>query len=157
MDEGPSYDLADQKAIQAAIKASQRLGPSTCVPWWGAGLRGSEDNWSDLNLWLLVTARTFPKRNASSTGDGLAEAALGDTAAHASFHAIEDVTTRLNAWDDEQLWFLNSHILYGPYERVAEIKRRFATSSTQRARAQVSWFMAGTSIHWMGSTWRRGG
>lgn len=148
MDEGLSYDLADQKAIQAAIKASQRLGPSTCVLLVGSRAAGFEDNWSDLNLWLLGDRQDLSEEEREQYGAmGWLRLPLGDTAAHASFHAIEDVTTRLNAWDDEQLWvFLNSHILYGPYERVAEIKRRFAAYPRSVLERKLRWFY-GRYIH----------
>lgn len=148
MEEGLSYDLADQKAIEAAIRASRRLGAKTCVLLVGSRAVGYEDNWSDLNLWILGDRDDLPeeeRKRFDATGSLMLP--LGDTGAHAAFRDVSTVVTRLNAWDDEQLWvFLNSNILYGPYERVAEIKRRFAEYPRDVLERKLRWFY-GRYIH----------
>lgn len=142
MDEGLSYGLADQKAIEEAIRISQRLGGETCVLLVGSRAAGYEDNWSDLNLWLLGDREDLPdeERQQLDTA-GWLMFPLDDTGVQAIFRDVDDLLTRLNAWDDEQLWvFQNSHILYGPYERVAEIKRRFGRYPQAVLERKVRWF-----------------
>lgn len=148
MDEGLSYDLADQKAIEEAIRAAQRLAKGTCVLLVGSRAAGYEDNWSDLNLWLLGDRKDLPDvERQQLEASGWLMLPLGDTGAHAVFRDVDDVLTRLNAWDDEHLWvFLTSHILYGPYERVAEIKRRFAEYPRNVLERKVRWFY-GRYVH----------
>jgi hypothetical protein len=148
MDEGLSYDLADQKAIEEAIRVSQRMGRNTCVLLVGSRAAGFEDNWSDLNLWLLGDREALPDEERQQLDSaGWLGFPLGDTGVQVVFRDVADVQTRLNAWDDEQLWgFLNSHILYGPYERVAEIKRRFSGYPRPVLERKVRWFY-GRYVH----------
>ncbi len=148
MDEGLSYDLADQKAIEEAIRASRRMGKGTTLLLVGSRAAGFEDNWSDLNLWLLGDRDDLPDEERQQLDSaGWLMLPLGDTGAYANFRDVSDVLTRLNAWDDEQIWiFLNSHILYGPYERVAEIKRRFAEYPRNVLERKVRWFY-GRYVH----------
>ena len=148
MDKGLSYDLEDQKAIEEAIRVSQRMSRNTCVLLVGSRAVGFEDNWSDLNLWLLGDRNALPDEERQRLDSaGWLAFPLGNTGVQADFRDVADVETRLNAWDDEQLWvFLNSHILYGPYERVAEIKRRFSDYPRPVLERKVRWFY-GRYVH----------
>jgi len=148
MNEGLSYGLADQKAIEAAIAISRRLGGDTCVLLVGSRAVGFEDNWSDLNLWLVGDRESLPDEERHQLeANGWLAFPLDDTGVQAVFRDLADLQTRLNAWDDELLWvFLNSHILYGPYQRVAEIKRRFATYPPDVLERKVRWFY-GRYVH----------
>ena len=102
MDEGLSYNLADQKAIEEAIQISRRMGENTCVLLVGSRAAGYEDSWSDLNLWLLGDREDLPDEERELFDSaGWLMMSLGDTGVQAAFRDVSDVLTRLNAWDDE--------------------------------------------------------
>lgn len=135
------FSLEDQKFIDEAIKACQRMGEKTVLLLVGSRAAGFVDSWSDLDLWILGDKSYLSaeeRQEYERKGDLFVD--RGDFEAHWSFYDINDLIQQLNEWPDEKIWILaTSRVLYGSSDTIEEIKKRYSTYPLEIAEKKLKW------------------
>jgi|GEM_PF-821729 len=147
MSENVHFSSDDQKFIDEAIEACQRMGEEAALLLVGSRAAGFGSSWSDLDLWILGDKTFLPieeRQRYETDGELFYEAHelwnRRDYEAHWTFYDMNDLVEQLSQWNDEKMWILlTSCVLYCSSDRIEAIKRRFSSYPTEIAERKLKW------------------
>lgn len=141
------FGLDDQKFMDEAIEACQRLGSEAVLLLVGSRAAGFGSAWSDLDLWILGDKAYLSieeRQTYESKGELFCEAHelwdRGDYEAHWTFYDMNDLTEQLSKWNDEKMWILaTSRLLCGSSDRFVMMKNRSSSYPAEVAERKLKW------------------